>query len=134
MLIGLFAVTHIELGGLTGSPRRLPVLLRPYVFKKNFKFPQIFVTWEITIKYLSISLPIPFFKHPSCLRRGLKYKTLFSLSRISYFFNMCYMSQPQFLLFPPKSDRSLHYDPVQDSVQFYYVSYFFNMCYVPTPV
>ena len=86
------------------------------------------------LKYLSIPLPIPFFKHPSIVRSGLKYKTLFSLSRISYFFNMCHMSQPQFLLFPPKSDRGLHYDPVQDSVQFYYVSYFFNMCYVPTPV
>ena len=56
---------------------------------------------------MSIPLPIPFFKHPSIVWRGLKYTTLFSLSRISYFFNMCDMSQPQFLLFPPKSDRGL---------------------------
>ncbi len=82
---------------------------------------------------MSIPLPIPFFKHPSIVWRGLKYKTLFSLSRISYFFNMCDMSQPQFLLFPPKSDRGLHYDPVQDSLQFYYVSYFFNTWVGPFP-
>ena len=69
-----------------------------------------------------ILLPIPFFRHPSCVRKGLE-------SRLSRLQLWPISPNPGWACF----SLSLGPRPADDGAQFYEVSYFINICVVTFP-